>query len=78
MTSGSNVARGMYDQQLAYWRSVYPAESFCIVSFEMLESEPVRTLEVVSGFIGLREYNWASVTRMVPKITYAGAVVRLD
>ena len=64
----------MYDQQLAYWRSVYPAESFCIVSFEMLESEPVRTLEVVSGFLGLREYNWASETGTVRNTSLAAVV----
>ena len=64
----------MYDQQLAYWRSVYPAESFCIVSFEMLNSEPVRTLEVVSGFLGLREYNWSSVIGTVGNNSRADAV----
>ena len=64
----------MYDQQLAYWRSVYPAESFCIVSFEMLESEPLRTLEVVSRFIGLREQSWSSVIGTVRNTSLAAVV----
>jgi hypothetical protein len=57
----SLVLSGMYDQQLAYWRSVYPAEDFCIVSYDMFSKEPTRTLQVVSDFIGLREFNWQSV-----------------
>ena len=37
MTADRNfVAQGLYDQQLAWWRSKFPAESFCIISNEYL------------------------------------------
>jgi hypothetical protein len=58
------ASRGLYDQQLAYWRSVYPADYFCVVSFEMLLAKPVWMMRVVSAFIGLREYDWLSVHKV--------------
>ena len=37
MTAHRNfVAQGLYDQQLAWWRSKFPVESFCIISNEYL------------------------------------------
>jgi hypothetical protein len=57
--SKATVARGLYDHQLALWRTVYPDEFFCVVSFEMLQDHTESMLQTIAAFLGLRtDIDW--------------------
>jgi hypothetical protein len=68
------VTRGMYDQQLALWRRYFPSRSLCIVSYEMLNDEPARALDVVSRFIGLADFKWQDIVGSIRNTSYADTV----
>jgi hypothetical protein len=64
----------MYDHQLAYWRTVYPAESFCIVSFEMTQEKPVAALHTIADFLGLDDFKWKYSVNQVRNMSHADEV----
>jgi hypothetical protein len=64
----------MYDQQLAYWRSGFPAVYFCVVAFEFLTGETAKALDVIAQFIGLRDFDWSTVVGLIPNTSRSDSV----
>jgi hypothetical protein len=53
---------------------MYQDENFCVVSFELFLSDPLQTLQLVSRFVGLRDFDWHSVLGDAVNISRAGVV----
>jgi hypothetical protein len=66
----------MYDQHLAYWRSHFPPESFCVLSFEFFERHTAEALAVVSRFLGVGELDWSQKIGQASNFTFVN--VRLS
>ena len=57
------VAKGLYDQQMQIWTDAFPAASFCIISSDFFQEEPVDVLTLVTAFLELEPHNWSHHTQ---------------
>jgi hypothetical protein len=47
------VGRGLYDEQLDYWRESFPEEAFCLLSNHELRANTTSAVRRIAAFAGL-------------------------
>ena len=55
------IGRGLYALQVEWWYATFPSEDITMVCTEDLKNEPLATMDTLSAFLGLPEFNFTDV-----------------